>query len=109
MFAQLSLITAVGLIVLSAFGYAIATAGMKLAASGISIAATALMVAGLMAASLAEITLLRQSNLAIIYVCILAVESLLILGLAAFWGDHLNFYQLSGAALVMIGLLLVSH
>jgi len=109
MFAQMSLAMAVSLITLSALGYAIATAGMKLASHQWTTAAAFLMITGLMAATAGEIVLLRQSNLAIIYICILAVESLLILGLAAFWGDHLSISQLSGAALVLIGLFFVTQ
>lgn len=109
MTAQFSIVTTLVLIAMTAGGYAIATLGMKLASSQISTLAVSLMTAGLVAAALAEINLLRHTNLAVIYLGIIAVETLLVLSIAAMIGDRLTPQQMSGGALVLLGLALVSH
>lgn len=109
MTAQISMTTTVFLMALTAGGYAIATLGMKIASDQMNALALALMAMGLAAAALAEITLLRQANLAVIYMGIIAVETLLVLTVAAIIGDRLTPLQLSGAALVLVGMALVSH
>ncbi|WP_424986840.1 hypothetical protein [Microbulbifer sp. S227A] len=97
------------LMALTATGYAIATLGMKLASDQVNAFAVALMAAGLAGAALAEIILLRQASLPVIYLGIVAVESLLVLSVAAMIGDRLTPVQLSGGALVLLGMILVSH
>lgn len=109
MTTQLSMTTTVILMALTAGGYAVATLGMKIASYQLSALAMALMAMGLAGAALAEITLLRQANLSVIYLGIIAVESLLVLTIAALIGDRLTPLQLSGAALVLVGMALVCH
>lgn len=109
MTAQISMTTTVILMALTAVGYAIATLGMKLASDQLNALALALMATGLAGAALAEITLLRQANLSVIYLGIIAVETLLVLSIAALIGDRLTPVQLSGGALVLVGMILVSH
>ena len=55
------------LIVISAIGYAVAAVGMKLASQSQSPLSIALVVAGFAVATLAEMVLLREGNLAMIY------------------------------------------
>ncbi|MEO9780212.1 MAG: 5-aminolevulinate synthase [Sedimentitalea sp.] len=109
MTAQISMTTTVILMALTASGYAIATLGMKIASDQINALALALMATGLAGAALAEITLLRQANLSVIYLGIIAVETILVLSVAALIGDRLTPLQLSGGALVLVGMILVSH
>ncbi len=107
MSAQLTLGAAVVLMTVAALGYALATLGMKLAAGEISALALALVVAGLAGATLSEIALLRGSNLAVIYLGIIACESLLVLSLAVFMGDRLDGAQMVGGVLVLGGFALI--
>lgn len=109
MTAQISMTTTLILMALTASGYAIATLGMKIASDKINALALALMATGLAGAALAEITLLRQANLSVIYLGIIAVETILVLSVAALIGDRLTPVQLSGGALVLVGMILVSH
>lgn len=109
MTAQFSMSATLLLMALTAGGYALATLGMKLAADQMNAVAVTLMAAGLAGAAFAEIALLRQANLATIYLGIIAVESLLVLTVAVMIGDRLTTLQISGGAMVLIGLALVSH
>lgn len=109
MTAQISMTTTVILMALTASGYAIATLGMKIASDQMNALALALMATGLAGAALAEITLLRQANLSVIYLGIIGVETILVLSVAALIGDRLTPVQLSGGALVLVGMILVSH
>ncbi|OWU83397.1 hypothetical protein ATO6_18235 [Oceanicola sp. 22II-s10i] len=95
------------LILMSAAGYVMATAGMKAAATAWHSAATGMVVIGLTVAVIAEIILLRQASLAIVYVLILAAETVLVMVLAHTYGEGLTFVQGCGAALVIAGLCLV--
>jgi hypothetical protein len=97
------------LAVISAFGYAAATAGIKLAANGFSLPALLLVLAGFSIAAATEATLLRQSSLSIIYISIIALETILVLGMAMFLGDRLTALQLAGGAMVVTGLAMVSN
>ncbi|MCB1312521.1 MAG: 5-aminolevulinate synthase [Sedimentitalea sp.] len=107
---ELSYGLAVPLLVLTGIGYAVATAGMKLSTGdGWTSVALALVVGGLLVAVLAEITLLRSANLAVIYLAIIAIETLLVLVFAAMIGDTLSPPQLAGAGLVLGGMALVMH
>jgi small multidrug resistance pump len=109
MTAQFSMTTTLILMTLTAGGYAVATLGMKLASEQLNSLALALMTTGLVAAALAEINLLRNANLAIIYLGIISLETLLVLSFAAMIGDRLTLQQLSGAAFVLVGFALVAH
>jgi len=97
------------LIALTAMGYAVATAGMKLSTDGTSIMALTLMAGGLTIAVIAEIALLRHVDMAMVYLAIIALETILILGLALLLGDGLTLGQVLGAGLVVTGLSLVAH
>lgn len=97
-----------GLAILSAFGYAAATAGIKLASNGFSLPAIVLVLIGFFVAAAAEASLLRQSSLSIIYLAIIAFETLLVLSLAFYMGDRLTAMQLAGGAMVVTGLAMVS-
>jgi drug/metabolite transporter (DMT)-like permease len=96
------------LIPTTAFAYAFATVGLKMASSTASPAALSLIVGGFGLATLAEITLMRQMNLGIIYLAVVAVETLAVLGFAALIGEGLNGKQFIGAAFVVSGLVLVA-
>lgn len=96
------------LIVLSAVGYAVATIGMKLASTTVTAGALAIILAGFVAASLAEVALLRKAELGVIYITIVGVETLLVLAFAAMIGEGPNLRTLAGAGLVLAGIALVS-
>lgn len=105
--SDLNFITVSILICLTALGYAVATYGMKLATGGISPHAAALVALGLAAAVCAEILLLRNSHLSVVYLAIVAIETLLVLGIAVWLGEGLNAQQIAGAGLVLSGMALV--
>lgn len=108
--ANLSFSVTLALLGLTAVGYAAATAGMKLATGGLSVLPLALVSGGLLLAVLAEIMLLRGTELAVVYLAIVAFETFLVLAFAVFFlGDVLTMKQLLGAGLVLSGLALVSH
>jgi small multidrug resistance pump len=97
------------LVVVSALGYAIATIGMKLASTSITVVALAVIVAGFVAAALAEIALLRKADLGVIYITIIGVETLMVLAFAALIGEGPDLRTLGGAGLVLAGIALISH
>jgi small multidrug resistance pump len=97
------------LVVVSALGYAIATIGMKLASTSITVVALAVIVAGFVAAALAEIVLLRKADLGVIYITIIGVETLMVLAFAALIGEGPDLRTLGGAGLVLAGIALISH
>lgn len=89
-------------------GYAIATILMKIAsedATTIVIGAIALMLAGVVTA---EILLLRQIDLGLAYIAIMATETLLVLGAAYFVGQPLSGREIAGGVLVLAGVAIVS-
>lgn len=96
------------LIVVSALGYSVATIGMKVATTGVSMIALGLILAGFMAATLAEIVLLRNADLGVIYIMIIGVETLVVLSFAAFIGEGLSLRGMLGASFVLGGIALVS-
>lgn len=108
MSAQFNLIVTVCLMGFAAGGYALATLGMKLASDQLNTVALALMIVGFVAAAALEIVLLKNANLALIYIGIMVVESVLVMVFAAMLGDTLTVKQLSGAAMVLLGFMLVS-
>lgn len=95
------------LIVAAAFAYVIATLGIKMASSSLSPAALIVIFAGFMVATAAEITLLRKSDLGIVYMTVIAVETVAVLSIAALIGEGLNLRQTLGAGFVLAGLFLV--
>lgn len=92
----------------TAAGYALATIGMKLSAQGHLPAGLGLAVAGFLAAFLAEILLMRRAELSVVYLAIIAAETLLVLGYAGWIGEGLSLRQAFGAAMVMAGLAVVA-
>lgn len=97
------------LVVVSALGYTVATIGMKLASTGITAVAVGIIVLGFVAATLAEVSLLRGADLGVIYITIIGVETLLVLGFAALIGEGLDLRRVAGAGFVIVGIALVSH
>jgi small multidrug resistance pump len=94
----------VALSTLTALGYAGATVGMKLAATGAPGRGLVFMGLGFAAAALAEIVLMRRFDVSMIYVVIIALETLLILCFAYSIGERLSSSQIAGALLVVMGL-----
>ncbi|MBY6004748.1 5-aminolevulinate synthase [Salipiger bermudensis] len=92
----------------TAAGYAIATIGMKLSAQGHLPAGLSLAIAGFLGAFLAEILLMRRAELSVVYLAIIAAETLLVLGYASWIGEGLSLRQTLGAAMVLAGLAVVS-
>lgn len=97
------------LLIIAAVGYAAATVGMKLSASQIGPLGIALLVAGFLAAAVSEVTLLREASLGVLYLLIIAVETLLVLTYAYVIGEGLSRSQFAGGALVMVGVAMLSH
>lgn len=100
--------TAPILIVITAFGYTIATVGMKLVSQDVLTAGTMLLIVGFIVAVLAEIALLRKTDLSVVYITIVASETLLVLLYAAMTGEGFGLKQATGALLVIVGLLAVT-
>lgn len=96
------------LLMLTGGGYALATIGMKMASAMMSPSALAAIVIGLSAAVLAELVLLRNAELPVVYLAIVVFETLLVLGYAAIAGGALTPVQVLGAVLVLGGFGLVT-
>ncbi len=97
------------LVITAALAYAIATAGIKWASDAPSPIALLLIVAGFGLATIAEVIVLRQADLGVIYIAIITVETLMVLTLAAFIGEGLNPKQMLGAAFVLVGIFIVGE
>ena len=91
------------LVVLCALAYAAATLAMKTLSIAPTPAMTILLCLALAGAVAAEILLLQRHTLGITYITILAAETLLVLGIAAFIGEGLGPRELVGVALVLGG------
>ena len=91
------------LLLVTGGGYALATVGMKLASGAMSGLALAAIAAGLLAAVLAELVLLRNAELPVVYLAIVVFETLLVLGYAAVAGGALTPMQVTGAVFVLAG------
>ena len=109
MLSSLPPLLPITLVLLTASGYAFATIGMKLSADTHWLSGIAIIVLGLAGAALAEIALLRQANLSLVYLGIILGETFLVLGYAAWLHEGLSLGQVAGAALVVIGFGLVSY
>ncbi|MEX0309677.1 MAG: 5-aminolevulinate synthase [Tateyamaria sp.] len=96
------------LLLLAAGGYAVATVGMKIASEGFTLVAVILLAAGFAAAVVAEIILLRQADLPVIYIAIVVGETVLILGYSMLIGEMLNLRQLFGGGMVLFGFFMVT-
>lgn len=91
-------------------GYLAATLAMKLIADGSATSfAASLLVVGLVAVVLGEIALLRGAHLSVVYIGILASETLLALAYAAWIGEGFTLRQGVGATFVLTGALVVLH
>lgn len=90
-------------------GYVVATIGMQLGSSAVTSFAVILMAGGFFAAAASEIVILRTADLGIVYVTITAIETLAILVYAGMIGEGLDFRQMTGAGLVLAGVVLVSQ
>jgi hypothetical protein len=108
MSAYLSWFPVLVLMGVTASGYALATIGMKMSSDSHSIPAIMIILLGLAGAALAEIVLLRQASLPLIYLGIIVTETVLVLGYAAWIDQGLSLHQLGGATLVVLGFALVS-
>lgn len=95
------------LLVTAAGGYALATIGMKLASGSVTAFALVLVMLGMAAAAVAEIILLRNAELPVIYLAVIVTETLLVMVYAATIGETLSLSQLSGGLLVITGFSLV--
>lgn len=97
-----------GLVAVAALGYAIATVGMKLASNTVTVFAVGIVVLGFVAATLAEISLLRKADLGVIYITIIGAETLFVLSFAALIGEGPDLRTLTGAVFVVAGIAIVS-
>ena len=96
----------VALSIVTAFGYAGATIGMKLAAGGTYGAALLFIAIGFVAAALAEILMMQKHDVSMIYVLVIGIETLLVMSFAVWIGETLPMHRIAGAALVLAGLAL---
>jgi hypothetical protein len=94
---------------LAALSYATATYGIKLASHSPGVTSLIIIVTGLALAVGAETVLLRHASLGIVYLAVIAVETLLVLVLAASLGEGLTLRQFGGAALVLAGLAVLTQ
>jgi small multidrug resistance pump len=63
----------------AAFGYSIATMGMKIGSTGLTILAIVLMTGGFLAAAASEIIIPRTADLGIVYITIIGIETVIVL------------------------------
>lgn len=98
-----------GLAVIAALGYAVATIGMKMASGHWTIVALALIVLGFVAATQVEIILMREISLGALYLIIIGIETLVVLTYAFAIGEGLSGRDAMGGAFVLAGLAVISH
>ncbi len=98
-----------GFVVLAALGYAVATIGMKLASGNWTLLAFALLIFGFYAATQSEVILMRQVDLGVLYLFIIAVETLVVLTYAWLIGEGLGPRDALGGLMVLAGLAVISH
>lgn len=97
------------LALLAAAGYGVATIGMKLASETWTGMAMGLILIGFMAATQAEIILMRGMTLSVLYFIIIALETLIVLSFAYSIGEGLSPREAMGGVLILSGLLIVSQ
>jgi hypothetical protein len=97
-----------GLVLMSAMGYALSAVGMKTLSLGHIPSGICVLTIGLAIAVMSEILLLRMTSLSVVYMTIIAVETILVMGYAVSIGEMLTFRQGVGAGLVFAGLLAIS-
>lgn len=88
-------------------GYATATLLMKTASDHTTALVVGLICLVLAGVVTAEILLLRQVDLGAAYIAIMATETLLVLAATYFVGQPLSAKELTGGALVIIGVTMV--
>lgn len=98
----------IGIIVIAAPGYTVATVGMKFAALGSYPVGMVLILAGFILATVAEVFLLRRGDLTVVYVTIIGIETLMILGAAVMLGEIVDLRRMMGAGCVVVGIALCS-
>lgn len=92
----------------AALGYTIATILMKYMADRVDTLLIAAVAVVLVLTVVAEVQLLKQVDLGLAYVAIIATESILVLLFAYFIGESLSPRELVGGALVVTGAVMVS-
>lgn len=92
----------------AALGYGVATVLIKHVSYGFALLPLVLLVAVLAGTVVSEVLLLRQVELGLAYVAIIATESLLVLGYSFAIGEGLSRQELAGAVFVLFGVALVS-
>jgi len=100
---------AVCLIFLAALGYGLATIGLKIGAASPGLSAIAMILIGFSAAALAEMEILKEFELGVVYIMMIGLETLMVLGYAFFIGEGLSLRQVGGASMVLFGLAVVSN
>lgn len=97
------------LVLAAALGYSVATIGMKLASESWSYFAVALLGVGFLSATMAEIVLMRGIDLGVLYLIIIAVETLVVLAYAFSIGEGLSARQALGGVFIVVGFAAVVH
>lgn len=95
------------LALMAAVGYGLATIGMKLASGHWTMLAGFLILLGFFAAMQAEIVLMRNMELGVLYLVIIAAETLIVLGYAFAIGEGLNLRESLGGVMIFAGLVFV--
>lgn len=95
------------LALIAAVGYALATIGMKIASAQWGILAGLMIMVGFYAAMQSEIMLMRGMELGVLYLMIVAAETLLVLGYAFFIGEGLSLRESAGAVMIFAGIAVV--
>lgn len=98
-----------GIVIVAALGYALATIGMKLASGNWSFIALAFLLIGFFAATQSEVFLMRDIELGVLYLLIIAVETIVVLGYAWAIGEGLAPREAFGGVLILAGMLFVTH
>ncbi|WP_137702941.1 5-aminolevulinate synthase [Marimonas lutisalis] len=104
-----SFIKTFAFILVAATGCAIATIGMKMASGNWSFFALALLLLGFFAATQSEVHLMRGIDLGVLYLLIIAVETVAVLGYAWVIGEGLGPRDAMGGLLILAGMAVVTH
>ena len=89
-------------------GYAIATLLMKLASENTTAAVVGAIAIVLVGVVVAETLLLRQVDLGLAYIAIMATETLIVLAATYLVGQPLSPREMTGGAFVIVGIAMVS-
>ena len=96
------------LILIAGIGYSTATIGMKMGSSALTALAILVMAIGFSGAIFGDIALLRVTDLGPVYIAIIGIESLIVMLYAWYIGEVMSLRQISGASMVIFGLMLVN-